>query len=64
MTPREAMNRLRPEGWSERSGKGSHVVFSKPGQANITVPNHPGDIKPGMLRSIAKAAGWEWPPPR
>jgi len=58
------MNRLRREGWAERSGKGSHTVFTMPGRANISVPNHRGDLKPGLLRSIARAAGWEWPPQR
>jgi predicted RNA binding protein YcfA (HicA-like mRNA interferase family) len=64
MTPREVMNRLRREGWAERSGKGSHIVFSKPDNDNVSVPNHRGDIPPGTLRSIARAAGWEWPPRR
>jgi predicted RNA binding protein YcfA (HicA-like mRNA interferase family) len=64
VTAREVMNRLRREGWSERAGKGSHVIFSKPGQRNVSVPRHPGDLKPGVLRSIARAAGWEWPPQR
>jgi predicted RNA binding protein YcfA (HicA-like mRNA interferase family) len=58
------MNRLRREGWAERSGKGAHVVFSKPRRPNISVPNHRGDLKPGLLRSITRAAGWEWPPAR
>jgi predicted RNA binding protein YcfA (HicA-like mRNA interferase family) len=58
------MNRLRREGWAERQGKGSHVLFTKPGQPNISVPRHPGDIKRGLLRAIAKSAGWEWPPQR
>lgn len=34
---REILKRLRKEGWTERSGKGSHVVFSKDG-TTITVP--------------------------
>jgi predicted RNA binding protein YcfA (HicA-like mRNA interferase family) len=58
-----AGNRLRREGWAERTGRGSHAVFTKPGQRNISVPNHPGDLSPGV-RSIAQAAGWEWPPRR
>lgn len=64
MTPREVMSRLRHEGWSERAGKGSHVVFIKTGHDNVPVPNHRGDIPPGTLRSICRAAGWEWPPRR
>ena len=58
------MNRLRREGWAERPGKGSHAIFSQPGRRKVTVPRHPGDLKPGVLRSIARAAGWEWPPQR
>jgi predicted RNA binding protein YcfA (HicA-like mRNA interferase family) len=58
------MNRLRREGWGERQGKGSHVVFTKPGRDNIPVPSHGRDLAPGTLRSIVRAAGWEWPPKR
>ncbi len=58
------MNRLRREGWAERPGKGSHAIFSKPGLVNVIVPRHPGDLKPGVLRSIVRAARWEWPPQR
>jgi predicted RNA binding protein YcfA (HicA-like mRNA interferase family) len=64
VTPREVMNRLRREGWAERAGRGSHTVFSKPGRDIIPVPNHRGDLPIGTLRSIARAAGWEWPPQR
>lgn len=64
VTAREAMHRLRREGWSERCGKGSHVVFTQPGQDNVSVPQHRGDIPSGTLRSIYRAAGWEWPPRR
>jgi predicted RNA binding protein YcfA (HicA-like mRNA interferase family) len=58
------MQRLRREGWAEQEGKGSHTIFTRPGRRNISVPRHPGDLKPGLLRSIARAAGWEWPPRR
>jgi predicted RNA binding protein YcfA (HicA-like mRNA interferase family) len=64
VTAREVMGRLRREGWTEREGKGSHVIFSKLGQRSISVPRHPGDLKPGVLRSIARGAGWESPPQR
>ena len=64
MTAREVINRLRREGWAERAGKGSHAIFRKPGQRDVSVPRHPGDMKPGVLRSIAREAGWEWPPQR
>ena len=63
MTAREVMNRLRREGWAERSGKGSHVVFSKAQQV-VVVPNHKGDISPGTLRSKCRGAGWTYPPQR
>ncbi len=55
------MQRLRREGWTERAGKGSHVIFAKDGRI-VVVTNHPGDIARGTLRSICKQAGWVWPP--
>ena len=61
MTAREAAGRLEREGWSPGSGKGSHTVFRKPGSPIIVVPNHRGDLAPGTLRSICKAAGWDYP---
>jgi len=64
VTAREVMSRLRREGWTERPGRGSHIVFIKADHDNIPVPNHRGDIPIGTLRSIARAAGWEWPPQR
>ena len=64
MTAREVMNRLRREGWAERSGKGSHRKFMKSGSQSVIVPDHRGDLKQGLLRSICRAAGWEWPPER
>jgi len=64
MTPREVIYRLRREGWTERPGRGAHVVFSMLGRPNVTVSRHGGDIPTGTLRSICRAAGWEWPPQR
>ena len=64
MTAREVMNRLRRESWAERPVAGAHAVFAKPGRDNITVPHHAGSLRSGTLRSIVRAAGWEWPPKR
>jgi predicted RNA binding protein YcfA (HicA-like mRNA interferase family) len=61
MKAREAMARLRREGWTERPGKGSHVIFKKPGR-RVVVSNHGGEIPTGTLRAICKQAGWEFPP--
>ena len=63
MTSREAMQRLRREGFDERPGKGSHRIFSRGGR-KVIVAAHPGDIPVGTLRQICKQAGWEWPPAR
>ena len=62
MTAREVIDRLRSERWEERVGKGSHIIFMKPGVGTVIVPNHPGDLKRGLLQSICRAAGW--PPQR
>ncbi len=63
MTAREAMNRLRREGWTERQGKGSHVIFKQNGN-RVVVSNHSGDIPLGTLRAICEQAGWDYPPNR
>jgi predicted RNA binding protein YcfA (HicA-like mRNA interferase family) len=62
MTAREVKARLLREGWSSRPGKGSHEIFQLPGRPILVLPNHRGDLAPGTLRSICKAAAWEWPP--
>ena len=62
MTAREVMAKLVREEWVQRPGKGSHVVFRKAGHGPVVVSNHRGDIPPGTLRSICKAAGWQYPP--
>jgi predicted RNA binding protein YcfA (HicA-like mRNA interferase family) len=63
MTAREAMQRLRREGWIERPGKGSHVIFKKSSR-RVVVSLHSGDIPTGTLRAICTQAGWEYPPRR
>lgn len=55
---REVLRRLRKEGWDERNGKGSHVVFSKGGKM-VTVPTSKHEVPLGTYRSIAKVAGWK-----
>ena len=63
MTAREAMARLRREGWSERQGHGAHVIFKKDG-LRVVVSDHRGDIPTGTLRAICRQAGWNYPPER
>ncbi len=63
MTSREVMARLRREGWTERAGKGAHVIFKKDGR-RVVVSSHAGDIPTGTLRAIYSQAGWAYPPKR
>ncbi len=58
MTAKEAIKRLKSEGWQEVRQKGSQKQFVKDGK-RITSPFHGGDLKPGTEKSIKKAAGWE-----
>jgi predicted RNA binding protein YcfA (HicA-like mRNA interferase family) len=61
MTANEATARLRREGWQERPGKGSHLIFRRDGK-RVVIAVHRGDIPTGTLRAISRQAGWEWPP--
>jgi predicted RNA binding protein YcfA (HicA-like mRNA interferase family) len=54
---------LRREGWTERTGKGAHVIFKKAGR-RVVIANHSGDIPTGTLRAICVQAGWTFPPQR
>lgn len=63
MRASEAINRLRHEGWQERPGHGSGIVFSKDGRT-VIVASHQGDIPTGTLRAICRQAGWEFPQER
>lgn len=57
MTAQDALRRLKREGWIIVRQSGSHVQLVKDGQ-RITVPNHRGDLTPGVERDIRKKAGW------
>ena len=61
MRPIDVIGRLRREGWIERQGKGSHLIFRKNGK-RVDIAQHPGDIPTGTLREICRQAEWEWPP--
>ena len=57
LTAKEAIRRLRREGWREVRQVGSHKQFVKDG-VRLTVPDHPGDLKPGVEKDIRRKAGW------
>jgi len=55
---REIEQLLLADGWVFKNAKGSHCQYvhpNKPGK--VTVPNHPGDISPIVVRAILKQAG-------
>ena len=58
MKVREAIKRLKREGWVEVRRAGSHKQFIK-GGVRLTVPDHSGELKPGIEKIIRKTAGWE-----
>lgn len=57
MTAREAIRRLKRDGWVEQRQSGPHKIFMK-GNRIIVVPDHRGDLKPGVERDIKTKAGW------
>ena len=60
MKAREAIRRLRKEGWVEVNQEGSHKQFKHPTiQGKLTVPDGPGDLKPKVEHCIRKMAGWK-----
>lgn len=55
---REVEKLLLADGWTFKNAKGSHHQYmhpTKPGK--VTVPNHPGDISPIIIKAIRKQAG-------
>lgn len=55
---RELVALLEANGWRFARQKGSHKQFKHPDHAFlITVPDHRGDVKPGILADVLKKAG-------
>lgn len=53
LKPRQVMSALEKAGFRQVRQKGSHVQFKR-GNLLVTVPNHPGDLNPHVLRSIQR----------
>ena len=57
MKAREIIRILEKDGWQFKDQTGSHRHFLHPAKAGkVTVPVHPGDLSPGVVRSILKQA--------
>jgi predicted RNA binding protein YcfA (HicA-like mRNA interferase family) len=55
---RELEQILLSDGWKFKNAKGSHYQYVHPVKSGkVTVPNHPGDIAPIIVRAILKQAG-------
>lgn len=55
---REVEKIVRDDGWVFKGAKGSHNQYIhpvKPGK--VTIPNHPGDLSPVIVKSILRQAG-------
>ena len=55
---REIEKIITADGWKFKNAKGSHHHYihpTKPGK--VTIPNHPGDIAPQIVKQILKQAG-------
>lgn len=58
---REVTRKLRIAGFQfDRQAKGSHEIWWNPAtRRRTTIPNHPGTLPEGTVRSIIKQAGIE-----
>jgi len=52
---RQVMAALEKAGFRRVRQRGSHVQFKR-GNLLVTVPNHPGDLNPNVLKSILRQA--------
>ncbi len=55
---REIEKIILADGWQFKKAKGSHYSYihpTKPGK--VTIPNHPGDLAPQIVKQILKQAG-------
>ncbi len=55
LKPRQIITALEKAGFRKVRQKGSHIQFKR-GNLLVTVPNHPGDLNPQVLRSIIRQA--------
>jgi predicted RNA binding protein YcfA (HicA-like mRNA interferase family) len=55
LKPRQVIAALEKAGFRQVRQKGSHVQFKR-GNLLVTVPNHPGDLNPSVLKSILRQA--------
>jgi len=55
LKPRQITSALEKAGFRKVRQKGSHIQFKR-GNLLVTVPNHPGDLNPQVLRSIIRQA--------
>ena len=52
---RQVITALEKAGFRQVRQKGSHIQFKR-GNLLVTVPNHPGDLNPQVLKSIIRQA--------
>ncbi len=55
LKPREVIAALERAGFRQVRQRGSHVQLKR-GNLLVTVPSHPGDLHPQVLRSIIRQA--------
>lgn len=53
LKPRQVISALEKAGFRQVRQRGSHVQFKR-GNLLVTVPIHPGDLNPQVLRSILR----------
>jgi predicted RNA binding protein YcfA (HicA-like mRNA interferase family) len=55
LRPRQVIAALEKAGFRQVRQRGSHIQFKR-GNLLVTLPNHPGDLNPQVLRSILRQA--------
>lgn len=55
---REIEKIILADGWRFKKATGSHYSYIHPKKSGkVTIPNHPGDIAPQIVKQIFKQAG-------
>lgn len=58
MTSADLIKKLKADGWTERSVRGSHHIFSHPTKGgHVSVPHPKKDLGVGLVKAILKQAG-------